>query len=89
MKEIRRSAHQRNTEQHEWFHLVRSHKRPMVDDGIEALDEHVVGRCHVAKSLYFVSHVSILNEREALHGRKIKHIFEITGWHVYQILAVA
>jgi hypothetical protein len=50
-EEIRHSAHQRNTEEHEWFHLVRSYKRRMVDDGVEALDERVVGRCHGAKCL--------------------------------------
>src|ERR1700735_1795386 len=84
---IRRSAHQGDTEKYEWFHLVRSYSRRMMYDGVEALDDHVVGRCHVAKGLHLVSRDSIPDRRKALHGRGIKHIGEFTGWHVYRVLA--
>ena len=44
------SAYHRKTKNHEWLHLVPVYRRPMTYHGIETLDEHVVGRCHVAKT---------------------------------------
>ena len=46
-----RSSYQCKTEPHERLHLVPIYRRPMTNQGVEALDERVVGRCHVAKCL--------------------------------------
>ena len=44
------SSYQCKTEPHEWLYLVLFHRWSMANHGVKALDESVVGRCHVAKS---------------------------------------
>jgi hypothetical protein len=43
------SSYQYKAEAHEWLYLVLLHRRPMENHGVNALDEHVVGRRHVTK----------------------------------------